>query len=238
MHRATQRSVVTIVFSPSLKDIYNQALPFIIMSISIIIAALVDGFSSNPQITLQEYVQYFHTYTLLIDRYADDSAIIAWFVTHISAVVLQIVIFRVFHRSWEVMYTVSQTSKWIVLANFIPAYIMIILFATFSFILLRHSGTFGSHPECNNAARVFLFTTFKASHAWFVAVAIIHAVPLALMSFLFILAIFVPFLKKLLYDKARPIAEFLSKICESLLLIETLVCSIFIFKLAPAFSTT
>jgi hypothetical protein len=107
------------------------------------------------------------------------------------------------HR--KAIYDITRTSKWITMVNFVPVYIMNILSATFAFALLRHSATFGSYPECNSAARVFFFTTFKASHGWFVAVAVFHAIPLAIMSFLLIirLATSPPFLATILHDKQR-----------------------------------
>jgi hypothetical protein len=55
--RHTQvRSVVVITVSASLEEIHSQAITFTIMNISVIAAALILGFSSDPQISLQECI--------------------------------------------------------------------------------------------------------------------------------------------------------------------------------------
>jgi hypothetical protein len=202
------------------------------MNISIIIAALVNGLSSNPQITLQEYVQYFHTYTLLIDQYADDSAIIAWFVANVPCFVFEILIIKVFAWGTKNIYDVFRTCpKRVVLVTFVSIYIMNFLFATLSFVLLRHSETFGSHPECNNAARVFFFTTFKASHAWFLAMVITYVLPLAV-PLLFILGFIAETIAETLKDFMKTLYNHFPSLTEHLpkIFLKICVCSIFIFE--------
>jgi len=61
-HHTQVRVVVVITVSPSIEEIHSQALTFMVMNISVIAAALILGFSADPQIRLQECV-YFVTPT-------------------------------------------------------------------------------------------------------------------------------------------------------------------------------
>lgn len=61
-HHTQVRVVVVTTVSPSIKEIHSQALTFTVMNISVIAAALILGFSADPQISLQECV-YFVTPT-------------------------------------------------------------------------------------------------------------------------------------------------------------------------------
>jgi hypothetical protein len=52
------RLVVITTVSSELEEIHGQALTYVIMNISVITAALFLGFSSDPQISLQEFVRF------------------------------------------------------------------------------------------------------------------------------------------------------------------------------------
>jgi predicted GNAT superfamily acetyltransferase len=53
--------------SPDIDKVYDQSFPFVIMNISVMVAALVLGFSPNSQISLQECVWFrsrsYHRFT-------------------------------------------------------------------------------------------------------------------------------------------------------------------------------
>lgn len=54
----SHRLVVFLTVSPDIDKVYDQSFPFVIMNISVMVAALVLGFSANPQISLQECVRF------------------------------------------------------------------------------------------------------------------------------------------------------------------------------------
>lgn len=90
--------------------------------------------------------------------------------------------------------------------------IMYILSAAFTLAVLRHRETFGSHPECNSAARLFFFGTRTVSHGWFVGMGVLYSLLLALAFLpiivkLFFLLIVLSMLRKPTTDEERLEAE-------------------------------
>ncbi|KAF9473014.1 hypothetical protein BDN70DRAFT_886280 [Pholiota conissans] len=152
-------SIITITVSPSLTDIYNQAFPYVIMNISVTVAALVLGFSSNPQITLQD-------------------ATVAWYFTVIPFVIHIIAGKKLAHRNK--LHNAINTSSWDIIPNIVFLSIMYILSAAFTLAVFRHHETFGISPECNTAARVFFFGTRTITHRWFVGMAVVYGLLLAM----------------------------------------------------------
>ena len=61
---------------------------------------------------------------------------------------------------------------------------MLILHAGYTLSLLRNYKTFGSTPECNNAARVFFFGTHTLTNAWFIGWAIAYVITFSFRLFL------------------------------------------------------
>ena len=59
------------------------------------------------------------------------------------------------------------------------SHLMLILHAAYTLSLLRNYKTFGSTPECNDAARVFLFGTHTLTNGWFIGWAIAYAIILS-----------------------------------------------------------
>jgi hypothetical protein len=83
-----------------------------------------------------------------------------------------------------------HASNWDLIPTAVSMSIMYALSAAFTLAVLRHHETFGSHPECNNAARLFFFGTRTVSHGWFVGMAVLYGLLLVL--------VFVPIIVKLL----------------------------------------
>ncbi|KIJ40712.1 hypothetical protein M422DRAFT_256410 [Sphaerobolus stellatus SS14] len=148
-------TIVMMTVSPSLEDIYSQAFLFIIMNISIIASALVVGFSSTPQISLQD-------------------AVVAWFFTIIPLIVLHIAGMKLRHRTK--LSNAIHTSEWDLNRSLVAMSSMYILSAVFTLIVLHRRETFGSFPECNSSARLFFFGVRKVSHGWFVGMAVVYGI--------------------------------------------------------------
>jgi len=136
------------------------------MNISIIVAALV--LSSNPQISLQECVQFSFFLFCPTDPnlFADCSATIAWFFTVIPFVILGIACKKLQDRN---DLEDTDTSAWDSIANIVFTAIMIILSAAFTLAVFSRHKTFGTHPECNNrdtanTAKLLFFGTHTVSH--------------------------------------------------------------------------
>ncbi|KAJ6450412.1 hypothetical protein C8R45DRAFT_1114146 [Mycena sanguinolenta] len=163
-------AVILLTISSSPSDIYSQAFPFVIMNISILTTGIILGFSKTPQITLQD-------------------AVVAWYFTIIPLVILHIAGKKLQHRNK--IDNAMKTSMWDLVATLVSMSAMYILSAAFTLGFLRHHETFGSHPECNGAARLFIFRTFKVSRAWFIFMAIIYAILL--------FAVFVPSIAKFIW---------------------------------------
>ncbi|KAF9455182.1 hypothetical protein BDZ94DRAFT_1327707 [Collybia nuda] len=147
------QSILTTIFvtvSTSPEDIYTQIFTCMVMHISIVSAALVLGTTSNPQITLQDGV--IATLMLLFPRS----------VTRVSG------------ASLLCLAKGSIVDPWKNIPVNVLHEIMDILSTLFSFQLLVNHGTFGSHPECNSQAKIFIFKTFTASHTWFIFSFVLH----------------------------------------------------------------
>ena len=64
------------------------------------------------------------------------------------------------------------------------SHLMLILHAAYTLSLLRNYKTFGRTPECNGAARVFLFGTHTLTDGWFIGWGIAYAIALSFGFFL------------------------------------------------------
>ncbi|KAF7378179.1 hypothetical protein MSAN_00242400 [Mycena sanguinolenta] len=126
------------------------------MNISIMTTGIILGFSKTPQITLR-------------------NAIVVWYFTIIPLVILQVAGRKLGQRK------IVKTSMWDAEAAFLSMSAMYILSAAFTLAFLHHRETFGSHPECNGAALIFIFSTFPASRGWFIFMAVIYAIVLCLL---------------------------------------------------------
>lgn len=155
-------TVVIITVLPEIGDIYAQCFPFVIMNISVMIAALLLGFSPDPQISLQD-------------------GLIAWLFTFIPLFVITLGTGMIKNRNKK---KAVKSSPWDRLPMEWFSYIMLILHAAYTLSLLRNFKTFGSTPGCNKAARVFLFGTHKLTNAWFLGWTIAYAIILSGMFFL------------------------------------------------------
>ncbi|KAF7378175.1 hypothetical protein MSAN_00242000 [Mycena sanguinolenta] len=160
-------AVILLTVSSSPADIYSQAIPLVIMNIAIMTTGIILGFSKTPQITLQD-------------------AIVVWYFTIIALVILHVAGMKLQRRKKSRDF--RETNKWDRVANLVSASAMYILSAVFTLGFLRHHETFGSQPECNDAARLFIFGTFPVTRAWFIFMAVIYAI---LLFFLFIALIVV-----------------------------------------------
>ncbi|KAF8181294.1 hypothetical protein BJ912DRAFT_1044679 [Pholiota molesta] len=161
--------ISTYVQSLLTDKVYDQSFPFVIMNISVMVAALVLGFSPNSQISLQD-------------------GLVAWFFTFIPLFVLIMVGQKL--RNRNKLHNAVKSSNWDLISNLVTLSIMYILHAAFSLSLFHHYKTFGNHPECNNAARAFIFGTHAVTNRWFIGLAIAYGIVLSLM--------FIPMLFKLL----------------------------------------
>ncbi|KAJ6467901.1 hypothetical protein C8R45DRAFT_1219052 [Mycena sanguinolenta] len=147
-------AVILLSLSPSMADIYSQTFPFTIMNIAIMTTSITLGFSATPQITLQD-------------------AIIVWYFTIIILVILHMGGKKLQYR--KKIDESTKSNMWDEVATLMSAAAMYILSAAFTLSFLRHHETFGSHPECNGAARLFIFSTFPVSRGWFIFMAVIYA---------------------------------------------------------------
>jgi hypothetical protein len=93
-------------------------------------------------------------------------------------------------RNRNKLHIAVKSSNWDLISNLVTLSIMYILHAAFSLSLFHHYKNFGSHPECNNAARAFIFGTHAVTNRWFIGLAIAYGIVLSLM--------FIPMLFKLL----------------------------------------
>ncbi|KAF9527544.1 hypothetical protein CPB83DRAFT_855975 [Crepidotus variabilis] len=152
-------AVVVITVSPSVGDIHSQAFPYVIMNIAVMASALVLGFSSKSQITLQD-------------------ATIAWFFTIIPLIVLHLAGMKLRHRNK--LSNAINTSDWDLIGTLVAMSIMYTLSAGFTLAVFRHPDKFGRNPECNGAARLFFFGTHKVAHGWFLGMAIFYGILLAI----------------------------------------------------------
>jgi len=155
-------TVIIITVSPEIGDIYTNCFPFVIMNISVMIAALALGFSPNPQISLQY-------------------GIIAWLFTFIPLFVYALGTGIIENRN---KHKATKSSGWDRIQMEWSSDIMLILHAGYTLALLRNYKTFGSSPGCNGAARIFLFGTHKLTNAWFIGWAIAYVITLSFRFFL------------------------------------------------------
>ncbi|KAF8187476.1 hypothetical protein BJ912DRAFT_926719 [Pholiota molesta] len=180
-------TIVSLTLSPDMDKVFDQSFPFIIMNISVMVAALVLGFSPSPQISLQD-------------------GLIAWFFTFIPIFVLTIVDNKLMNRNK--LYSILKLSNWDLAPNGVARSIMYILHAAFSLALFHHYKTFGSQPGCNNAARAFIFGTHAVTNRWFIGLSVAYGIvlfwifiPKILSAFLIV--IFVVFVGKPRNDEER-----------------------------------
>jgi hypothetical protein len=83
----------------------------------------------------------------------------------------------------------SKASAWNKSPASIANVIMMMLFLAFSISVFHDYKEFGSHPECNRAARVFFFATIRVSRGWFIGVVAYLAIPSLIMGVLIIVLI-------------------------------------------------
>ena len=117
------------------------------------------------------------------------SATVAWYFTIIPFIIQTATGKKLAHRNK--LYNAIHASNWDLNLNVICLLIMYILSAGFTLAVYRHRESFGSYPECNSAARIFLFGTHTISHRWFVAMAAIYGIFLGI--------VFIPAIFKLLF---------------------------------------
>jgi hypothetical protein len=166
----------------------------------------------------------------LINQYTDCSSVVTWFFTIIPLIVLHIAGMKLRHRN-KISNAVNS-SDWDLIPIIVSMPIMYVLSAVFTLAVLRHRETFGSHPECNSAARLFFFGTRTVSHGWFVGMAVLYGLLLALVFIpmilkLLLLLILLSALREPRTDEERREAE------EQRQRIEELVCSISSYPSLP-----
>lgn len=82
------------------------------------------------------------------------------------------------------LHNAINSSDWDLIPNGVSLIVMWTLHAAFSLSLFRHYQTFGSTPECNDAARAFIFGTHKVTNRWFIGLAITYGIVLSVIYFL------------------------------------------------------
>jgi hypothetical protein len=94
-------------------------------------------------------------------------------------------------RNRNKLHNALKSSDWDLIPNMLALSIMYILHAAFSLALFHHYRTFGDNPDCNSAARAFIFGTHTVTNKWFIGLAIAYGIVLSV--------IFIPIILKLLF---------------------------------------
>ena len=86
-------------------------------------------------------------------------------------------------RNRNKIYNAMNSSDWDLIPNMVSFVVMWTLHAAFSLSLFRHYKTFGRTPECNDAARAFIFGTLLVTNRWFIGLAITYGIVLSSIYF-------------------------------------------------------
>jgi uncharacterized membrane protein len=103
-------------------------------------------------------------------------------------------------RNRNKIHNAINSSDWDTIPNSVTLVVMWALHAAFSLTLFHHYKTFGSTPNCNDAARAFIFGTHAVTNRWLIGLAIVYGLVL---SALFISSVYRVFIFSFLFCALR-----------------------------------